>query len=83
MSSVTINLTPSSSFKPFGFGIGIGNLIGFAGKKRIKGVVTNVYNGTPYEHTITLKSGYMAAPKSKLRKQTVFSKIKAPILNPL
>jgi hypothetical protein len=77
--SVTVQLSASSYRKPM---FTKGQIISIGGQKRIKMVINEVIDS--YQSTdLTCKSGYMAAPKSKLRSQTVFSKVKSPILNKL
>jgi len=58
-----------------------GELVNLGFHKRLKGLIKNVSN-SENAITLTLRNGYMAAPKSKLRRKTVFSKIKPRILNP-
>ncbi len=60
-----------------------GQIINLGWSKRIKAVVEGIDENVPYATTLNLRSGYLAAPKSKLRRKTVFSKINNRILNPL
>jgi len=59
-----------------------GQIVNLGWAKRLKGIIMDVDTSVPYTHTLTLRNGYLAAPKSKLRRKTVFSKIKPRILNP-
>ena len=58
-----------------------GQLINLSWHKRLKGLIKEI-QPTQSAITLTLRNGYMAAPKSKLRRKSVFSKIKSPVLNP-